>query len=252
MKRSWLVLAALSFAACGPAEIVVTAELQPEAEGMEATPVGDLEVWVLPYDRDIIFDSLTQAAESPEPPIPEDLRLAQEQVAEAQQEWRDLEQRWNTLRDTLQTINDQLSQYSRGEARYVALFREFQDLDAQYTDVEDSMEAAFARFDSLSKATLGRAQEVRIQRQNWAGEAFADVGEVINARLETLGLEEYADTTDASGVVRVDVEPGQYWVHARFEGPYSELYWNVPVTAARGEPVQVQLSRENADERIIL
>ena len=252
MKRSWMLLAALAFAACGPAEIVVTAELEPTDEGAEATPVGDLEVWVLPYDRDVIFDSLAQAAESPEPPIPEDLRIAQEEVAEAQQQWRDLEQRWNTLRDTLQTINEQLQGYSRGEARYVALFREFQALDDQYSQVERRMQQAFQRFDSLSKASLGRAQEVRIQRENWAEEAFSGVDDVIVARLRTTGLDEHADTTDASGVVRIDVEPGEYWVHARFEGPYTELYWNVPVTAARGEPVQVQLTRANAEERIKL
>lgn len=252
MKRSCLVLAALAFAACGPAEIVVTAELRPDEEGAEAAPVSDLEVWILPYDRDVIFDSLTEAAANPEPPIPEDLRLTQQQVAEAQQQWRDLEQRWNTLRDTLQTINRQLQQFNRGEARYVTLFRDFQSLENQYDQVERRMQQAFQRFDSLSKSTIGQSQQLRIQRQNWADEAFADVGDVIRLRLQATGMKEHADTTDASGIVRVEVKPGEYWVHARFEGPYNELYWNVPVTAERGEPVQVQLTRENAEQRLKL
>jgi hypothetical protein len=33
---------------------------------------------------------------------------------------------------------------------------------------------------------------------------------------------------------------------------YTELYWNVPVTVERGEPVQVTLTPANAEERIRL
>ena len=68
------------------------------------------------------------------------------------------------------------------------------------------------------------------------------------------GLDLAVDTTDASGVARgnLRVAPGQYWVHARYELPYTELYWNVPIDVVRGEPIQVRLTRENAEERISL
>ena len=60
------------------------------------------------------------------------------------------------------------------------------------------------------------------------------------------------DTTDASGVAAdLMVKPGEYWVHARYAEVYSELYWNVPVTVARGEPVTVTLNRSNAQVRPI-
>ena len=42
---------------------------------------------------------------------------------------------------------------------------------------------------------------------------------------------------------------GNWWVHARQELPYSELYWNVPISVETGDPLQVRLTRENAQVR---
>lgn len=245
-------LAAFTLSACGPAEVVVTAEVEvedPTTGEMASRSLQSLEVQLLPFDRDQVFDSMTQVASSPEPEIPGEILEAQNQIAQAQQEWRDAEGRWNTLRDTLTKISGTLETYNRGEARYVALFRDFQALEGQYNTAEGRMNRAFARFDSLQKANIAAAQEIRIQRENWGNEAFAEVGEVFRAKQLAAGLPVAVDTTEATGVGRFQVPPGQYWVHARYELPYTELYWNVPVTAVRGEPVQVQLTRANALER---
>jgi hypothetical protein len=105
----------------------------------------------------------------------------------------------------------------------------------------------------LQQGTIRASDSVRIMRENWEDEAFAGVGEVFRARQLETGLDVVVDTTDASGVARnLEVRPGQYWVSARYELTYSELYWNVPVTVERGDPVQVRLTRENAEERLIL
>lgn len=251
MKRTVLLVAALAATACKPAEIVVTAQLSETAVTGEAQtlPLGALELQLLPYDRDVVFDSLSAAAATPEPAIPADLLEQQSQVAAAQQEWRNTEARWNTLRDTLQKINQALQGYSRGEARYVALFREFNDLDGELNRVEGRMRAAFSRFDSLQKAGIQRTMEVRMQRDAWGDEVFADVDAAIAAKLAASGGTVSVDTTEATGVARFEVSPGQYWIYARYELPYTELYWNVPVTAERGDPVQVQLDRSNAESR---
>lgn len=255
MKRTPLLslaASALVFAACGPAELVVTAQIEvedPASGEMVSRELADLEVFVLPYDRDAIFDSLASAAAEPEPQIPQELLEAQERTAAAQRTWRDLESRWNTLRDTLQTISQALGQYSRGEARYVALFREFGDLESQYNQVERRKDAAFAVFDSLTKANIQAAQAYRVRYDEWATEAFAEVDAVMLAKQRAAGLDVAADTTDASGVTTFAVKPGAYWVHARYEEPYSELYWNVPIELARGEPVTLTLDRTNAEQR---
>lgn len=254
MKRSSLLLAAasLALAACGPAQVVVTSEVAVEDPATGETvvrPISDMEVQILPFDRDAIFDSLATSFGTPEPEIPQEILDAQAEISEAQQRWRQLENRWNTLRDTLQTIGEELEQYSRGEARYVALYREFSDMEGEYAQVERQMESAFAEFDSLQKANISAVQGIRMEREDWANQAFEGVGDVWTAKIRASGLDVAADTTNANGVANFAVKPGQYWVHARLEEVYTELYWNVPVTVEKGEPVTVNLTRENAQVR---
>ena len=42
---------------------------------------------------------------------------------------------------------------------------------------------------------------------------------------------------------------GRWWVHARWELPYRELYWNEPIEVEGGEPFTLTLSRQNAEVR---
>ena len=80
MKRSFLLLILLaSAAACdaGP-KVVVRASLTPGGE-----PIADLPVQLLPYDRQELLDSLTKAADDPEPSPPQEL-LQQQQALQAE------------------------------------------------------------------------------------------------------------------------------------------------------------------------
>ncbi|NIR45769.1 MAG: hypothetical protein GWN51_14595 [Gemmatimonadetes bacterium] len=45
------------------------------------------------------------------------------------------------------------------------------------------------------------------------------------------------------------VESGQWWVNARYDRQFDELYWNVPIEVSSGETVQVELTEENAEVR---
>jgi hypothetical protein len=110
----------LAAGACGPAQVVVTMQVtvdNPEGGGSVTQPLPDIQVELLPFDRDAVFDSLTRAFPSPEPAIPQELLDAREEVAQAQQRWQQATSRWNTLRDTLQKITTTMQQYSRGESR---------------------------------------------------------------------------------------------------------------------------------------
>ena len=94
MTRSNFLPAALAVAlltACGPTQVVVIAEISSADPSADLSPLGDLEIRLFPYDRDLIFDSLTAISETPEPAIPDSVLDAQNQVAAAQQAWRDLE-----------------------------------------------------------------------------------------------------------------------------------------------------------------
>ena len=255
MKHSKFLLALLGTAllsACGPTQVVVVAEINPDdpSQGGEPRALADLEIRLFPYDRDFVFDSLTAAASSPEPAIPDSVMDAQTEVATAQQAWRDLEARWNVLRDTLQTLTDELDQLNRGQAQYRLLFRDFQDLDNEYVGVERQRDAAFENFTSLQAASMAAAEQTRALRNQWADDAFADVGTVMGLHERASGLVTLYDTTDASGLADgIEAKAGDYWVTARYELPYTELYWNVPITVVGGEPAQIRLTRENATVR---
>ena len=243
------LFATMAITACQPGQATIVVALGEDGNG---NPVDDVEVRLLPYDRDQVFDSLTMAATTPEPEIPADLLAAQAEIADAQQAWRDTETQWNTLRDTLQKLNTALEGLNPGEGRYRAIFNEWQDQEAEYNRAERRVGSLFDSFTSLQEAAIGRMDSMKIVQADWADQAFEEVDYVIAAKVELSGLEPLADTTDANGIAQFeDVAPGAYWVYARHELPYNELYWNVPIVVTRQEPFVLRLSEENADSRPI-
>jgi len=244
-------------AACGPAEVVVTMEVDmpnPDGDGTVVQPLSDIEVQLIPFDRDAVFDSLASAYGVPEPPVPQELIDARTEVQEANAEWQRNTNRWQTIRDTLQALTDAMEPLARGESRYSVLFLEWQDWDDQLGAAERAMESSFERFDELQRGTIRASDSIRILQDAWADDAFAEVGPVFDAKSRGSGLDWVVDTTDASGVARnhLRVKPGRYWVYARYELPYTELYWNFPIEVVKGEPMTVTLNRANAQERVKL
>lgn len=256
MRRSrfaFVLLGAMAVGACGGGSVVVTAEIEvpnPEGEGMVVRPLADTEVELIPFDRDAIFDSLTTAFGTPEPAIPADLLEAQEAIAAAQEEWRTAEAQWAALRDRLQSITEEMEGLARGEARYVALFREFQDGESELGSVERQKDRAFETFTQLQEGYIARADSMRLEQEGWADEAFADFWTVFDMKQREIGRQMVVDTTDAGGIAGpIEVPSGQWWVHARHELPFSVLYWNLPITVEGSEPIQVMLNRASAEVR---
>jgi hypothetical protein len=225
-------------------------QAQVDREGSEPAPIANVEVRALPYDRDAIFDSLKAAHPTPEPVIPDSVLRLQSEIASAQTEWQQAETTWNSARDSLNKLNDAMQRLSRGSPQYRLLFAEFGDQEARERTARQQSERAFQRYDALQKRVASQAAQLRVQRELWADEAYAAVDSIIELRLEELGREELVDTTDASGIVRFpSVKTGQWWVHARYDLPFEELYWNVPVDVRRGDPIQVILNRSSAQIR---
>lgn len=256
MKRFLVLVAFLGLAtvtACGQPQLIIEAAISDDSG--ERLALSELPIRLLPYDRDAIFDSLEAAYPTPEPTIPADVIEAQQQVQEAQAEWRAAETRWATVRDSLRIISEQLEQMQnqglRASQEYRQRFERFNVLDGQLAALEREQTEAFQRFTSLQEATLARADSIRIQRELWAEEAFADFNQVVLQKLRESGREEIADTTNAQGFAAVAVPEGQWWIYARYTLPYEELYWNLP-TQVSGDSTYVTLSRENAEVRPVL
>jgi hypothetical protein len=259
MRRSWLFLiliAPLFSAACGPGHVAVTAEIDvpdPEAEGQTvARAVADAEIQVIPFDRDAVFDSLTGAFSTPEPSIPANILAAQAEIAAAQGEWNAAEVTWGNGRARLLEITEAMEPLNQAEARYITLYREFQDVEAQVARAERVKDQAFRTFTDLQEGYLQQRDSMRIIREQWADEAYASAFDVFALKLQESGQDIVMDTTDTQGYALIDVPPGLWWVHAYYEEAYSELYWNLPITVERGDPVQVRLTRATAEIRPIL
>ena len=65
MKRLLLLAACLVAAGCSDSKVVVRASLAEAGE-----PIADMPVFLLPYDRQALMDSLAGESEQPEPAIP--------------------------------------------------------------------------------------------------------------------------------------------------------------------------------------
>lgn len=245
----WAVVtgAAALLAACGGTEVVVQAQVQ----GSDGQPMAlrNLPVRAIPYDRDAIFDSLRAEYAEPEPEVPPDLMVLQDSISRAQNEWRAAEVRWGAGRDSLRGLRERMDGLSPASGQYIALFNQFNALEGQVNAAERQMNEAFQRFQGLQNRYTTRASELRLQRERWADAAYADIDRVITARIRDLRREEVADTTDGNGRARVGVRAGEWWIHARHDLPFEELYWNIPVQVGRGESVEVQLTRETAEIR---
>jgi hypothetical protein len=238
-------------AACGDAEVIVHAQ-QVEAAGEgggEAHVLKDLPVRLLPYDRDALFDSLQAAHPVPQPAIPDTLLKLREAMAVAHSAWNQAEHQWGVMRDSLATISKALEGLSRASGEYRVLYRDFQRLEPLEADLRRKNDANFKRFTALQAEVVTQSEEIRLLRDDWEDEVYAPVDQLIYARLKELGRRELADTTAAAGMAQFKAAPGQWWVTARYDLPYEELYWNVPVNLQRGEPVEVRLNRANAQVR---
>jgi hypothetical protein len=251
MKRlSWVAtaLSVLLLGACGGNPVTVDVALGG-ADDAERRPVPRLEVRLLPFDRDAVFDSLEAGHPTPAPQVPDTLLQLQARIAQANEEWQSAERQWIAVRDSLRTISETLQGMSRAQPQYVVLFRDFQQLEPQERALQRRSQEAFSRFSQLQASYAAQSDEIRLQRQQWGDEAFADVDRIFAQRIRELGREPMVDTTDASGRVTFRPAAGAWWVYSRVEAPYAEYYWNVPVRVQRGEPVEVRLDATNAEIR---
>jgi hypothetical protein len=238
--------------ACGPGHVIVTAETEvfdPESGETEVREITDLPIQLLPFDRDFVFDSLTQAAPRPEPQMSPELVAKRDSILVARQEHRAAETRWLDAREELQSINQEIQQYNPGEARYRELFTRFGTLESVEADAARAREAAFERFTRLEQETNLEMQQFRVQLEGWEDEAFEAYDEVVAVRLAAARREILADTTRATGVAEFRPPPGEWWVYARFRTGLEELYWNIRVNVERGDPSEVRLNRANATIR---
>ena len=241
-----VLAAAVTLTACGKE---VTVQVMPRgSQDSVAQPAKDVPVEFLPYDRDSIFDALASRASTPEPQVPEDLKQQKRQVADYNQEWHQAESAWSTRRDSLEKLSDRLQKMDRRDPNYLPLYKAFNALDSQVSQLQRQKNRLFARFDSLQKLTIQRSDSMKAVTQNWASEAFADYTDIVDSLLKARGKKVQADTTSDAGYASATIKGDHWYAYARYELPFEELYWNVRIDTMQADTIK--LTRDNAEVRL--
>lgn len=240
---------ALALAACGGGQVTV----QVLTEGADGTPrpQGDLVIHFLPYDRDSVFDALTEVAAEPEPQVPSDLQVTFDSVTALQERWREVDTQWADVRDSLRQLSNRLQGMDRRSREYRQLFDRFGPLENREGALNRQKTQAFEAFTNLQQRALARADSIRAVRESWGDVAFQDYNSIEDSILEAVGKEVYEDTTSAEGIVTRRLPAGSWWVHTRVPvGMFDEFYWNERVDPAQVDTLR--LTSENADRRLRL
>jgi hypothetical protein len=251
MNKHWVlglaVLAALT--ACSRSTQLAVRAVSEGAGGEEVGRTQQV-IRLIPYDRDSIFEALTEAATDPEPQPPEDLMVLRDSVSNAQYRWTEAEGAWNDMRSQMQQLSDRMQNMDRASNEYAQAYRRFDDLDAQVRRLDRVKQQYFDRFTELQGQYRARADSFNAVLQAWEDAAFYPYGETVDSLLEAMGREELVDTTDADGWTFFSVPRGSWWVHTRASLVFEQLYWNVPYQSAGGADTLV-LNNANADLRPI-
>jgi hypothetical protein len=254
IKRGWVccALALGSLTGCTRSgELVVQTRFGRDTAGQPAG-LDRIEITLLPYNRDSIFDALTRRAPRPRPEIPADLLALRDSLDELRRLWTEAESQWNAVRDELQRLGEQMGRMNRASREYAQAFARFTELERRYRALEQAKDAAFRRYDELQKRYATRADSVKIARFNWEEEAFAEYVTITDSLLERLGRQIYVDTTAGGGWASFKVPAGRWYVYTTYELPFRELYFNIPVEIRAGRTDTLILTPDTAEVRPLL
>lgn len=205
-------------AACRGPEVSVRVSI-PDLSGTE-TPLPDLMVTFLPYDRDSVIALLEERA-GPRPHTGElDSLFARFRVPfTAFVRLAAVRDRLLRERDSLAAAGD--PDPARAAAIADSLDRLAPDVERARAALERARADYWPRMDSLRQVV-----------QHWSAAAYAGYDSMVRVLPGRRVATPVADTTDAAGWVTAELTKGRWWVTARSvdpTDPNAEWYWNLPV-----------------------
>lgn len=233
--------------ACFPGE----AHLAVRTVDRPGSPLAGLEILALPVNVDSLLDSLAAAAPKPKPTFPRlEAEMAGYQTvyrapAGPGAAWEATRDSVTFLADTLRTINRASIAYREAYGRLRGLY----DRLSQRAAARDRTLQGEMREDRGLALRAGRAAD---SLRRWEQLAYADFPTRLADAVRQAGRDAQQQVTDSSGLARLVLSPGRWWVQARVRdvsNPFEELYWNVPVTLTRLVPVVLPLSDRTARRR---
>jgi len=218
---------------CRPRPTQIRASV-PGLDGRE-TPLAQLALVALPYNRDSVLAVMEAKAATPRPHTRELdslFRIWREPFARyARTSFRSLQ-----LRDSLAALRHQLDSLPRNAPAYQTLYRHFADLTDSVEAARLAGEPARKELDHLRGRLIPRIDSLRRDVTEWENSTFREYQSVVEQL--TRSQEAMADTTGPDGRAAIRLPDGHWWIYAWAwdEGdPYSQWYWNVPVTGGTVE-----------------
>lgn len=239
MERTRIAAAAVALllgaVACST-ETQLTVQAQGENAEGETVPLTNVQLDILPYDIDALYEELEGASQPGDPPVADSLRALSQTYQDVCTAYRATGDSIETVRQQATAITDQTSDaYNQAFSRYQTLVQR--------------EEERFARCQAVTDTYTQVRNEYRGTRQDWEERAWP-TEEFNAAELELIADKAVQSIeTDANGAASVTVANGTWWIlgTSPIPGSISQQYrWNVRVDAAGGEQ-EIQLTGENAE-----
>ena len=199
---------------------------------MDTISIAGLEVTALPFDPDRILDSLTIAAPRPQPSFPE----LEEMLARYRRPdlglFREVSGPLRELRDSVERLADSLNGADRRLPAYASRYARFRRMYGRLAQRAGERDAQWRQISGDELQLARRAQQAADSLRAWEEEAFAAYAELTAQATIREGRAVHGDTTDAEGAVILRLEPGSWWIVARWldpDNPFQEFYWSVPI-----------------------
>lgn len=213
----------------------------------QLTPVADLPVVVLPYDRDSIIDAMEARATSPRPHEAE-LDSVFRAFRDAFVPFARVTMAERQLRDTLAALNAMLDTLPRNGDAYREIYARVTSLHDSLPPIAERLHALTDTLDRVRRRANPRIDSLRRDVDRWEDTTFRGYEQATEAAAKRAGLTPEQQTTGPRGWATFHhLKGGPWWVYVRAwdaTDPNAEWYWNVPVTGDT-----VRLTPENGVRR---
>jgi hypothetical protein len=126
----------------------------------------------------------------------------------------------------------------------VVLFRAFNAAGRRGQRRRSADEPGVQAVPEAAEPVHEQAQEIRLAREQWEDAAYATSTASWRRGCASCGASPWPTRRMRTASRGCAAAYGRVVDHAHYDLPFEELYWNIPVDVARGEPVQVQLTRD--------
>ena len=218
-------------------------------------PSAGLEITVFPIDPDALLDSLATQARRPKPRFPE---LEHEMAAFRGAASPDTTgsthaiRAWDTTRDSVEALADTLRAMDRASLAYRETYGRLRGLYDRLGQRAGERDRAVRGGLSGERNLALRVARAADSLRRWEQVAYADLAGRLERAVRHAGRDVRQVTTDSSGVARIALPPGRWWIQASVRdpiNPFVERYWNVPATLTRLVAVAVPLLERTAVSR---